>query len=1030
MKGKIFCSTSLRAFTVLLALALSSAQLGLAWVDPKPPRGFGRNEGTSDIKIMVIDRAGRVKFTLDSWTIGDFAEGLAPFVDQKSHLLGYINVNGKVVIPAQFNEAGAFNEGLAAIKIGSKCSLIDKSGNIVVKGEANEFDSLSGMIEGLCLAQISSYSSHYIADEERTKRIKAELEKKGRAMRLLGLSAGMLDKTYGFIDKTGTFVIAPKFDDASPFAEGLAAICIGDKWGYIDKGGKTVIEPQFSLANSFSESFAAVKKNDKWGFIDRSGQLVVSPKYDEVRPFSDGLAAIQSDGMWGFVNTKGEEQIALNFPDIESDFQNGLASCAIDLSPIKSKNTTLIKIGNSIRGRGTKFSHDSESTTPFTLDRFFSPDLRYGLIDKKGQFVLKPELSLVQKCSENMRVIKSNGKFGYCDCAGKTVIAPKYGWAQAFSNGLAVVRTGDKNLASEKDENLEFQITRSVPALISDPALIAKDIDVCTEVLKIDPKNAQAFRDRAYLLCCSGKFQQALADFERLLAIVPRYTEGWNLKGEAELKLEKFKEAQADFTKAIELQPEFPSYYHRRGKARTGLKDYGGALADLTRAIELHKYPDYYLDRSIVYEALKKYDLAEKDAIEGGSTGYIDRVWYTPPATIAEWKMQYEQLYKKFLSQEAEEKQVPKYVRWRSGRAAAEALQGLIDALNDGQQFIEVKPYYEQKLTLHKRLTELVNQSNVEAVRKEYYDYAASLSGMGGLCWKVGDTDTAEKYFKQAIEVCVSKELKSLTAAIYSAYADFLGGTERAIEAEKYYKLSLDSTAVQPYYEDGFRRSYIAFLRKQGRNEDADAQQKELKDGRSYFGAGSSDYVSSYLPSAPTPPDNCSAQQYFDLSVTCKNKGLVNPAINYMEKAIETATDPDLKERAKKYRLCRLPKNQIPLNINAKHLHANHMESMDYIDKAEKYYREVIKEKPDFEYPYFCLSRVLRRQGKIDKARQLVDQVIKLNPNYFGGWMELGACELDAKHKSGAIDAFTKALSLDPNEESAKIELAKAKKLP
>jgi hypothetical protein len=48
---------------------------------------------------------------------------------------------------------------------------------------------------------------------------------------------------YGFIDKTGKFVINPQFDEVSGFMEGLCSVRVGDKLGYIDKTGKDVWNP-------------------------------------------------------------------------------------------------------------------------------------------------------------------------------------------------------------------------------------------------------------------------------------------------------------------------------------------------------------------------------------------------------------------------------------------------------------------------------------------------------------------------------------------------------------------------------------------------------------------------------------------------------------------------------------------------------------------------------------------------------------------------------------------------------------------
>ena len=48
------------------------------------------------------------------------------------------------------------------------------------------------------------------------------------------------DNKWGFVDKAGKFVIAPKFDGATQFNDGLALVKTGEKESYVDKTGKTV----------------------------------------------------------------------------------------------------------------------------------------------------------------------------------------------------------------------------------------------------------------------------------------------------------------------------------------------------------------------------------------------------------------------------------------------------------------------------------------------------------------------------------------------------------------------------------------------------------------------------------------------------------------------------------------------------------------------------------------------------------------------------------------------------------------------
>src|SRR5258708_5028138 len=85
---------------------------------------------------------------------------------------------------------------------------------------------------------------------------------------------------FGYIDRSGKFIINPQFEGAGRYSEGLAPVMTGGKWGYIDKQSKTVIAPQFEQASSYSEDRAHVKMGGRFGYIDKSGRLVINPQFD------------------------------------------------------------------------------------------------------------------------------------------------------------------------------------------------------------------------------------------------------------------------------------------------------------------------------------------------------------------------------------------------------------------------------------------------------------------------------------------------------------------------------------------------------------------------------------------------------------------------------------------------------------------------------------------------------------------------------------------------------------------------------
>ena len=52
-----------------------------------------------------------------------------------------------------------------------------------------------------------------------------------------------------------------------------------NKFGYIDKTGKWVIKPIYDDAKDFINGVAIVKTNRGYGAINKSGEIVVEPKY-------------------------------------------------------------------------------------------------------------------------------------------------------------------------------------------------------------------------------------------------------------------------------------------------------------------------------------------------------------------------------------------------------------------------------------------------------------------------------------------------------------------------------------------------------------------------------------------------------------------------------------------------------------------------------------------------------------------------------------------------------------------------------
>lgn len=140
-----------------------------------------------------------------------------------------------------------------------------------------------------------------------------------------GLARVEKDEKYGYINLKGEVVINIMFDYAMSFYEGLAVVQSGELYGYIDKTGKYVINPQFDEAESFSEGIAKVEKDEKYGFIDKSGTYVINPQFDDAGYLSNGLIAVKSGNLWGYVDAKGQVIISYQFGKVSAMRDDGFA---------------------------------------------------------------------------------------------------------------------------------------------------------------------------------------------------------------------------------------------------------------------------------------------------------------------------------------------------------------------------------------------------------------------------------------------------------------------------------------------------------------------------------------------------------------------------------------------------------------------------------------------------------------------------------------------------------------------------------
>ena len=82
---------------------------------------------------------------------------------------------------------------------------------------------------------------------------------------------------------------------------------------------------------------------------------------------------------------------------------------------------------------------------------------RWGFIDAKGDYVIKPRFYSIGKFSSNLAPVREDNLFGYINTSGKFIIPSKYDFALPFIDNLAKVYIKGKPFFIDKSGNIIFQ---------------------------------------------------------------------------------------------------------------------------------------------------------------------------------------------------------------------------------------------------------------------------------------------------------------------------------------------------------------------------------------------------------------------------------------------------------------------------------------------------------------------------------------------------------------------------------------------
>ncbi len=973
-------------------------------------------------ELYFIDKSGKQAISYMFQQAGHFKEGLAPVLiaDQ----WGFIDKSGDVVIGAKFDLAQNFSEGLAAVKLEDKWGYVDRKGNIVIKPRfavAEEFKN------GLAVIQISKDEIAKIEPDQLPKRTfefpKQEAKGTAQGPRTI-LDAIALSRRAGMIDRQDRFVIGPLYEMLQNYSDDLALAKEGNTFAFLNKHGELAFKPYWQEARSFSDGHAAVKIKDKWGFIDTNGKLAVKTTLDDVGDFHAGLAAARKNGKWGFINNQGSWVIEPRYDAVFEGFVNGAAVVGKDVCKVKHGQTNLTRFGNAYIISRAEAEDFDESTEVLPEEHFAYPDIRFFLIDKSGR-VMGEQYDLIGSLCDGLRCARLDGKYGFIDNLGKLVIKPIYKWTDNFSEGLAVVRNGENK--KRLVERNEIILKRAIPSMVTDPGLIEKDLSVCNEIIKLDPSNAQAYRDRGYLRCCLGQYQASLEDFAQLARLCPTSSAGHYWRGLANLQLQRYSDALSDFTNAIEVEPMKSENFWGRAVALMKLKNLDLALSEVNHALSFYDHPAYKKLKGELEEELGDSQAALQD-LQAGRKAPDLNPWPVAAKGLVDLQQDIDRLEKQFAAAKKGSDNL------RTAYDAAE-LADAIDELRrlkmGENKLMEVEDLLKESLTLRREALSLTENSTASgaAVLPLKNDLSNGIEQLANWYTLSRDFIKAERLYEEAAKLAAesgsSVKQADCTAALARMYAE----QGELARAEEFYKKALKvshailarqpNDAMARVVEGQTLSGYGLVLFKTKRSPEGNQKVSEASE---LLSLGSK---LAYLPSPPAAPQqDAASDQWYEAALQCKSLGLVEISRAYGQTAIKSASDQKQKEKAERFISMYLPKCKVNLALAKVWQQARVAEAAGDLRSAENFNQECLAKQPQFIWALQALGRLKRIESDLSAAERYIRKSLQLNPESVEGWVELSRIERARGDKAKASEALLKALSLDPDCQLAQFEKA------
>ena len=335
---------------------------------------------------------------------------------QKDDKYGLINLEGKEVIPVEYDEISVIPEIENSFKVkkDSKYGIVDSDGKTVIQAQYADIDILG-----------KDNKSGFIVKNDSGK--------------------------YGIVDYSNTQILEIKYDSIEKvYGNNMYVVTTSGKQKLVNKSGEDVLTTGFDsikqiLANQ--ENAIIYVKSNKYGVMNTNGDVLIEAQYDNLEETKVGMFIASKDGKYGIVDINKEEKLPFEYTSIsfnekadlyiaeDSNFNSKILNSSLEVKATgilselnESKGYFKLRVDDGYKYYNFKFEEKKESDIFSTRTLFLSKkDGKYGFVDNNGKVVVDYIYDDAMEQNEyGFVAVKKDGRWGSLDGKGNIVQEPIY----------------------------------------------------------------------------------------------------------------------------------------------------------------------------------------------------------------------------------------------------------------------------------------------------------------------------------------------------------------------------------------------------------------------------------------------------------------------------------------------------------------------------------------------------------------------------------------------------------------------------